>query len=94
MEVQSARGRLYASAAKGWMVGEWKSDSWSVVLLDKYREKQRHGGRATKMKIKGHSATTTPVPCAAGRREKTEIRFRRMLRELNSPVGEKTDRTK
>lgn len=26
------------------MVGGWKSDSWSVVLLDKYREKQRHGG--------------------------------------------------
>lgn len=26
------------------MAGGWKSDSWSVVLLDKYREKQRHGG--------------------------------------------------
>lgn len=72
MEVQSTHGRLYASTA----VRGWKSDSVSLgVLLDKYREKQRHGG-SNEMKIKGHSATTVlRSRVQRGDVEKTEIRF-------------------
>lgn len=52
------------------------------VLLDKYREKQRHGGSNENENKGALSNYGSPAPCAAGRRdaEETEIRFRRTLR--------------
>jgi len=47
------------------------------------------------MKIKGTPQLRHWLVCAIGRREKTEIRFRRTPRSLlSSPSGEKADRSK
>lgn len=61
------------------------------VLLDKYREKQRHGGSNENENKGALRNYDSPVPCAAGRRdaEETEIRFRRRLRTLLTEGGKK-----
>lgn len=93
MEAQSTRGRLYASAAEGWRAAGRGDGGERLrgpgVLLDKYREKQRHGGSNENENKGALRNYGSPVPCAAGRRdaEETEIRFRRTLRTLLTEGG-------
>lgn len=89
-----ATGYMQVRRKDGWC-REWKSGlSWSGVLLDKYREKQRHGG-SNENENKGALRNSLRFTPAVRRNDARKPRYVSDARYGLGfpPGGEKADRT-